>query len=852
MAEINKLMEEAKELFDEEKYKEAIKKYNEIIEDDTENEKVYNKRGTAYFYIDKYEKAVEDFTQVLELDPKIEEVFNNRGLAYLNLDKYEKAVEDFTQALELDPKIEEAFNSRGFAYLNLDKYEKAVEDFTQALELDPKNEEAFHNRGLAYLYIDKYEKAVEDFTQTLELDPKNEEAFHNRGLAYLYLDKYKKAVEDFTQALKLDPKNEKAFHDRGLAYLYLDKYEKAVEDCTQGLELDSKNEKAFHDRGLAYLNLDKYEKAVEDFTQTLELDPKNEEAFNNRGLAYLYLDKYEKAVEDFTQAIEIGPDDENTFIGRGFVYTKINKYNNAIGDYYKAIKTNPQSEFPYNELNRMYNKKEQIRELIRQKWKKLVNNISLKNKYYYKIANLLFRFNSQKETDRLADKYILEGIDKDITGLPLAANLFKNIQEEYKDNLYHYTSLESLKSILEDDKEMHVSKVEFMNDPAERNYALEVVQNIESIEDIGLNETKITDEEQFLKEVKIHTKDIFNENFDKCKYIEEFINRLEEVDNIDENPSQQMGKYFQTHFDNAHINEKNNSLECINTFINHFVNNRNSSKKSQLKQISKYYFDVPLPEIGQNWWEIYVLSLATKDDCLPLWNNYSDRDGYNLGVKENKLLKHMENLEQKEGHFDTHYYSKVIYDEDKFCKGIKELCSDWSKYVEDNSALETNSDSNIDKDSLSIAELKYIILTQIVLNSIFIKKKEFEPENEYRIAFLVLNEETRKAQKKLRSNESKDIEINKENSFSEESLLEQEFSREEEIDVNFRINQNNSLVPYITIPLAEDDESLDLLEEIKIGPANRSDLAKKGLQRFLDEHDIEDVDIEKSDISLRY
>jgi Flp pilus assembly protein TadD len=41
--------------------------------------------GLAYADLKQFEKAIQDYNQAIELNPKDARVFNNRGLAYANL-----------------------------------------------------------------------------------------------------------------------------------------------------------------------------------------------------------------------------------------------------------------------------------------------------------------------------------------------------------------------------------------------------------------------------------------------------------------------------------------------------------------------------------------------------------------------------------------------------------------------------------------------------------------------------------------------------------------------------------------------------------------------------------------------
>src|SRR5687767_16026276 len=74
--------EQAKALFDDGKYEEAIAKLDEVIEQNPDSKNAYLLRGTSYDYIGQYEQANTDYSRAIEIDPGFVAAYNNRGSAY--------------------------------------------------------------------------------------------------------------------------------------------------------------------------------------------------------------------------------------------------------------------------------------------------------------------------------------------------------------------------------------------------------------------------------------------------------------------------------------------------------------------------------------------------------------------------------------------------------------------------------------------------------------------------------------------------------------------------------------------------------------------------------------------------
>ncbi|MBD3879445.1 MAG: tetratricopeptide repeat protein [Quinella sp. 1Q5] len=127
------------------KYDEAIKNYNDVLKEDSDEIAAYNGRGIAYGKKNDFDSAIKDFAQTIKLDPNYAEGYNNRGMAYGGKGEIDKALADFNKAIELDSAYAQAYNNRGAAYMAKGDQDKAIADFKKALELDPNNKDAKDN-----------------------------------------------------------------------------------------------------------------------------------------------------------------------------------------------------------------------------------------------------------------------------------------------------------------------------------------------------------------------------------------------------------------------------------------------------------------------------------------------------------------------------------------------------------------------------------------------------------------------------------------------------------------------------------------------------------------------------------
>ena len=123
-----KLKEEGNAFFKEKKYKKAIDKYSEAIEETRGMMYLYTNRAMAYIQIGEYNKAIEDCDRVIQYYELFEEELNK------NLDTYTKALIRKAKAL-----------------LNIKDYQEAKDTIDKAEEYNEDNEE-----------INKFKKEIEN------------------------------------------------------------------------------------------------------------------------------------------------------------------------------------------------------------------------------------------------------------------------------------------------------------------------------------------------------------------------------------------------------------------------------------------------------------------------------------------------------------------------------------------------------------------------------------------------------------------------------------------------------------------------------------------------------------------
>jgi len=240
-----------------------------------------------------------------------------------------------------------------------------------------------------------------------------------------------------------------------------------------------------------------------------------------------------------------------------------------------------------------------------------------------------------------------------------------------------------------------------------------------------------------------------------------------------------------------------------------------------VKEICDKKFNNPsIQELVENYIEeatsirnLFVLSTSLNSDNPTLWYNYAPNDGYNIGFNLKNIVELIiDNIKHKFGITENItgiqpqisgviLYDKVNYEKDSQEKIIEQVFRHYEELL-----CKTN---NLQE------KYAYKILTihNLLICSAFFKDKYFLSEDEFRI---VVN-----------------IHSGIDNA------------------IKFRTS-DGSIIPYIELGLRKGVSHNLPISEILIGPKNNSEIAKKGLEVFLDYMKYGYVNVKKSDGPLRF
>lgn len=219
------------------KLAEAAPIYDELIEKNPEEGRLYTLRASCHWAVGDTQKAIADFDKAIELGYDEAHAFTSRGLFHAAMRNYEKALEDYSEAIKRDPKDDVPLLNRAGVYSTMGKYEAAIEDYSSAIKLRPDSSILLTQRAIAHKFMGNLDNAVADYDRAIELAEKDVSAWMGRGFLKFQQGKHQEAIDDFSHVIELTPESAVAVNNRGYNYQLLGKEELALKDFLRAVEL---------------------------------------------------------------------------------------------------------------------------------------------------------------------------------------------------------------------------------------------------------------------------------------------------------------------------------------------------------------------------------------------------------------------------------------------------------------------------------------------------------------------------------------------------------------------------------------------------------------------------------------
>lgn len=177
---LDELCEAARGLLEKGQPAEAIKKYQQVVEQNVDHIGGHEGLALAYSMMSDWGAAEKHFAKVIQLQPMQARHYINLGTMYNRKGDYPKAVDALRRALQRDRKNANTYFNLGLAYRKLKQTAMSASAYKEAIKLSPEFAEAYMNLANVYMDMSSMQQAVQMFKQAIEIRPNLEKA--KRGL----------------------------------------------------------------------------------------------------------------------------------------------------------------------------------------------------------------------------------------------------------------------------------------------------------------------------------------------------------------------------------------------------------------------------------------------------------------------------------------------------------------------------------------------------------------------------------------------------------------------------------------------------------------------------------------------
>jgi Tfp pilus assembly protein PilF len=168
-------------LFEEKKYEEACRVYEDLIAKNPDVYVLYKNVGNCRFELQQYDLAEAAYRKVLEKEPGNPDILLLIGNCYANRDEPGKAMEWYNK-IEFekitDPTV--LFNI-GTSFTKQSRFEDALRYYKRSVEVQKDYLDGLYQLGLTYLALGRNPEAIGPFEDYLKIDPDSPRAGQVKG-----------------------------------------------------------------------------------------------------------------------------------------------------------------------------------------------------------------------------------------------------------------------------------------------------------------------------------------------------------------------------------------------------------------------------------------------------------------------------------------------------------------------------------------------------------------------------------------------------------------------------------------------------------------------------------------------
>lgn len=350
-------IELAEILRNQQKVKESIAVYEEIIDQFDNNPQLYYQIAMMYLYQEDYRNALRYYDKIEDVVGVNERLTIQKQKLYMQLGEKQEAIEELKKLIENQPRNPKFYNLLANLYIAEKQYEKAEEVYRKVKEIAP--EDAYVHINLADLYRkqDRSEDAFQELRKgfrnpELSLDSKIQILKTYYSVSEMYSAQKAQAMSLAETLVTTHPDDSRARSIYG-DFLYRDNStNEAGEQFKQAIALDSSRFYNWERYMSILLEQSAFKEVKKYSTAAMDLFPMQPVLYLYAGLANLQLEHFTEAKEQLERGKSLVAGNEalktQFSIYLGEVYHELKDYEKSDKFFEQAIKNDPKNSFTLN------------------------------------------------------------------------------------------------------------------------------------------------------------------------------------------------------------------------------------------------------------------------------------------------------------------------------------------------------------------------------------------------------------------------------------------------------------------------------------------------------------------------
>ncbi|XP_055301013.1 uncharacterized protein LOC129567771 [Sitodiplosis mosellana] len=331
------------DLFAEQKYREAVASYTEVLENISfKNEfvfKILNSRASAQLNLLEHDLALSDCIKALNIKPNHIDTLLIRAECYQSIDNFDGAIKDYKSALsngrinsqqmdDIQSKIKMAQRHKdasekkraGDEKFALNNMPFALKDYDDAIALWPENVSYYDKQAACYVRMGNYNKAIEIYKLALTINSSHCEGHYGLIKMYIALGDVFSAERTIQNSFEFVPKNDyvinkykrectdlKALEEKAMECYNKKDFSSALSKIDLALKSAHRSLKFKLLKGECLALLERYEEAEQIAIVCQMSDPKNADVVYIRALCW-YHKNWQEGIKHLKNVILLDPD----------------------------------------------------------------------------------------------------------------------------------------------------------------------------------------------------------------------------------------------------------------------------------------------------------------------------------------------------------------------------------------------------------------------------------------------------------------------------------------------------------------------------------------------------------------